>query len=121
MSELLQARKKRATAALNALPESIRVGAYDIAILLRDRHLTTRDLLGQYDQDAEVISLSTGFENSTKVVETFIHEVNHAVYRQGGLENGDDEERIVLVMSHGQAQIFRDNPWLCQWINKYSD
>lgn len=120
MSELIAARRKKAQAALAALPEVIKVGAHDVAILVRDKFLTTRDLLGQYDSNAQVVSLSDQLETSTNVVETFIHEVNHAIYRLAALEDSDGEERIVLTMSLGQVALVKDNPWYSGWVSKYA-
>ena len=119
-SPLIAARRKRALAALAALPEVIKVGAHDVAILIRDKFLTTHDLLGQYDSNAQVVSLSDQLETSTHVVETFIHEVNHAIYRSAALEDSDGEERIVLTMSLGQVALVKDTPWYRGWVSKYA-
>lgn len=117
---LIADRRKKALQALAALPEFIKVGAHDVAIVVRDRFLTTRNLLGQYDSDAQVISLSEDLMTPTHVVETFIHEVNHAIYRQAALQDNDEEERIVLTMSLGQVAIVKDNPWYGPWVQKYA-
>ena len=119
MSSLIASRRQVAIKALAALPETIKVGAHDVVILVRDKFLTTRDLLGQYDSDAMVISLSADLHTPQQVVETFVHEVNHAIYRQHALEDSDGEERIVLTMSAGLLAVMRDNPWYGKWISKY--
>ena len=51
-----------------------------------------------------------------KVLDTLLHELNHAVYWAYGMEDEDKEERIVGTMATAWAQIFRDNPEFVAWI-----
>lgn len=53
------------------------------------------------------------------LVDTLIHEVNHAVWKVGQLSNKkQNEERAVAVMASIWTQIYRDNPRLLDWIGK---
>ena len=52
------------------------------------------------------------------LVDTLIHEINHAAYAIGQLKKDDDEERIVSVFASIWTQIYRDNPHLLKFIQK---
>jgi len=52
------------------------------------------------------------------LVDTLIHEINHAAYAIGQLKKDDDEERVVSVFASIWTQIYRDNPHLLKFIQK---
>ena len=52
------------------------------------------------------------------MVDTLIHEINHAAYAIGQLKKDDDEERVVSVFASVWTQIYRDNPHLLKFIQK---
>ena len=53
------------------------------------------------------------------LVDTLIHELNHAVWAIGNLQTKDEEEeRVCSVMASMWTQIFRDNPEFIAWIEK---
>src|SRR5690606_40211864 len=56
--------------------------------------------------------------NPMKVLDTLIHEINHAIYWAYGIEDEDKEERIVGTMATAWAQIYRDNPDLLRFIGE---
>jgi len=53
-------------------------------------------------------------------LQTILHEVLHAVYKNGSLEAGDEEERVVSILGAGLAQVLKDNPELLKWIRSVS-
>ena len=119
MSELIAERRKQAQAALKAIPDTIRVGAHDVVIQKRDK-FSMGNYLGSYYCDDSVIVLADSLATPQQVVETLVHEVNHAIYKGHALSDSDEEERYVLAMSHGLVQVVRDNPWYPKWIAKWS-
>ena len=53
------------------------------------------------------------------LVDTLIHELNHAVWAIGVLKTKDEEEeRVCSVMASMWTQIFRDIPKFMAWIKK---
>ena len=53
------------------------------------------------------------------LVDTLIHELNHAVWAIGILKTKEEEEeRVCSVMASMWTQIYRDNPKLMAWIKK---
>lgn len=54
----------------------------------------------------------------SKLVDTLLHEITHAIWWAYGLEDDDKEERIVRTMGAAWAQIWRDNPHLLGWLNE---
>jgi hypothetical protein len=47
-----------------------------------------------------------------------LHEAGHAIYATYALTEDDTEERIVAAFATGWAQVFRDNPWLLEWLRR---
>jgi len=53
------------------------------------------------------------------LVDTILHEMNHAVWKVWQLKDRkEDEERVVAVMAAAWTQIFRDNPGFSKWMQK---
>ena len=53
----------------------------------------------------------------TVLVDTVLHELNHAIWAIGNLKSEkEEEERVVAVMASYWTQILRDNPHLIRWI-----
>lgn len=55
------------------------------------------------------------------LLDTFLHEVNHAIYWIYSLREDDDEERVVSIFATAWAQIFVDNPEVLTFIKKCRD
>lgn len=98
------------------LPSSIRIAAFDINVY-EWNHLsaTAMGRFGEWSSIECCIRVDTAV-NPMKVVDTLLHEINHAIYWAYGLEEGDKEERIVATMATAWLQIYRDNPKLLTWI-----
>ena len=105
--------------AVDALPETVRVGAYTFAIAKDSIHDTNgRREWGWCSITAQKITIQREMPTPEKSVDTFIHEVNHAIYWAYGFEDEDKEERIVGNFASAWVQVYRDNPWLLGWIAK---
>jgi hypothetical protein len=103
--------------ALDALPGSIRVGPFDYAIeRMNPREAAARDVYGLCSNAEYKISISPMIGSAVKLVDTFLHEVGHAIYNYRHLEDEDKQERVVGNFSVGFTAVFRDNPWLLTWL-----
>ena len=50
------------------------------------------------------------------VLQTFLHEINHAIFWVYDITSEDKEERIVDLTATAWAQVYRDNPEIIKWI-----
>jgi len=101
----------------SGLEPSIRVGAFDISI--KDHPNPDRlDEWGNFSSRHQRIEISfddlSGFP--FKFVDTVLHEISHAIWWAYGLEDDDKEERVVATMASAWVQVYRDNPWLIDFI-----
>lgn len=67
-----------------------------------------RNLMGRLAYDTAQIYVRKDLPVDKKY-ETLLHEVLHAVYMNAGLQQGDDEEKIVTALSSGLYQFLKDN------------
>lgn len=63
-----------------------------------------------------VIRIQENIPQTTKALESLLHEISHAIWWVYRLNDDDKEERIVSVMGMAWTQVYRDNPWLIEWI-----
>jgi len=102
-----------------ALPESIRVGPYDFTLeAMTPSKQHTEDATGYFAYAELKIAFEAYPISAAYAVDTLLHEINHAIYFTYGIKSEDDEERTVSTLSTGWAQVYRDNPWLLDWIKK---
>jgi len=66
------------------------------------------ELSGQCDSDKQIIRIDDEDADGV-VVNTLLHECLHGIYRDRGLIEGDDEERIVAAFTNGIQALLRDN------------
>ncbi|EIM25734.1 hypothetical protein [Microvirga lotononidis] len=102
-----------------SLPESIRVGPHSIAIHAMDsRQAAEGRCYGFFSSIENRISIDGDMATLSRVCDTFLHEVTHAIWWAYGIEVGDCEERVVSIMGTAWTQVYRDNPWLLDWLKK---
>jgi hypothetical protein len=107
------------TTMVDALPEMIKVGAFDFAIEKVDTlEAHSRGVYGQCSSQLMTLSIQRQMPSRQKAVDTFLHELLHAIWWERDLEDADKEERTVGCLSTGLVQVHRDNPWLADWIKK---
>jgi hypothetical protein len=100
---------------VDALPDMIKVGPYDMRVDKLDK-LDGTDDFGEYDHNASVLRFKRSQPTAQFAVDTVLHEVNHALFSMFALAGADDEERIVCCMSTGMTMVLRANPDLVKWI-----
>jgi len=64
------------------------------------------------------VTLEASFASASRAAETLLHEIMHGVYWAYGIDDKDDEERVVSTMAAGLQQVWRDNPELMAWITE---
>lgn len=104
--------------AVDILPASIRVGPFDYAIRkMPTLEANCRNVYGECSNREMHIRMSgEGFPDAVKAADTFIHELNHAIWFSFGVEDDDKQERTVNLMSTGWTSVYRANPWLLGWL-----
>ena len=105
--------------AIDKLPDHITVGPFDIEIVRMDANRShAEESFGQFRASEQQILIQHDMPTAIKAVDTFIHEVNHAIYWTHNMDDKDEEERIVGTMATAWVQIYRANPWLAKWIDE---
>lgn len=89
-------------------PKRIKIGYADFPIRFVDK-VDDEDGRGESSFDEQYIKICNGLSHQQQAL-VLTHEVDHMLYDFGGLREGDDEERIVTVMSNMRAMVYRDNP-----------
>ena len=104
--------------AFNDLPAHVRVGAYDIAIVLELNPKGEKDdpVFGLWDDAQQRIVIEMALPSRMRAANTVIHEINHAIFTACALGERDGEERICTAMANGWCQVMRDNPTLLSWL-----
>lgn len=115
----LEDRQIKGLAAVEALPATMRIGAFTFVI---EKWTATRAAgNGRYGECSTVelrISIQRDMAGPEKAVDTFFHEVGHAIFWANGMSEEDKEERTVGAFGSAWVQLYRDNPWLLGWIAK---
>lgn len=116
----IQQQEEAGRAAVAALPEFIRVGPFDFAITKMSENRASSERKYGYCSSIELeLAIQRNMPSAQKAVDTFLHEVNHAIYYAYGIADEDKEERTCGTMSTAMVQVFRDNPWLAGWIGAW--
>lgn len=103
--------------AIESLPDHVRVGGFDFAIVKWGAHAATAaQRWGECSTIEQMIRVQLNMPTPFKAVDTVLHEITHALYWVYGIHDDDKEERIVGAMASAWMQIYRDNPWLLDWI-----
>ncbi len=98
------------------LPSKIKVAAFTIDIVNWQHHsAAAQGSFGEFSCLENVIRVDRS-TNRFKLVDTLIHEINHAIYWAYGLEDEDKEERIVGTFATAWTQIYRDNPDILDFL-----
>lgn len=98
---------------LEQLPRCVRVGPYDYAITI----CKLPDIFGRFNSIDQTIEISDINKTKIMAVDTLMHEINHAIIWANAVSLSD-EESIVSGITPGWTQVYRDNPWLLDWIKR---
>lgn len=98
------------------LPTKIKVAAFDIDIEDWHHHsANAAHSYGEFSSQENKIRIDVT-TNKIKLIDTFIHEINHAIFWAYGIEDEDKEERVVATLATAWVQIYRDNPDILPFI-----
>ena len=93
----------------------VKIGGMDVEVYLIPGD---NEVFGDFTYLNNRIRIDKGLKKGA-LVDTLIHEINHAVFAIGRLKSKEEkEERICSVMASVWTQIFRDNPHLMRFIQK---
>lgn len=117
--DLVEENHRRVDALVDDLPSTVRVGPFDFSIDVYRRH----DREAKWCKNGEcstsdlVIRIDPTLPTPIKLLDTLLHELDHAVWWVAGFR-GDEisEEDAVTRTSPVRTGLFRDNPWLTAWI-----
>lgn len=105
--------------AIEALPAALRVGPFDFRIdKLSAQRAMGKDCFGEFSPSEGHVALQLDMPSPVKAADTLLHEAGHAIYATYALADDDTEERIVGAFATGWTQVFRDNPWLTEWLRR---
>lgn len=106
-----------AAALIAKLPASVRVGPYDFRLEKWCSHAANgARSWGECSSCEFVIRIQDNIPRPEKALDTLLHEIGHALFWTYKLQDDDKEERVVSTMATAWTQIYRDNPWLIDWI-----
>ena len=102
------------------LPTKVKVGIFDYAIIAwGSNSANAQRRFGEFSVMENCIRIDVA-AHQFKIVDTLIHEINHAIFYVYKLEDADNEERICSTMASAWAAVYRDNPEIIKWLTKYS-
>lgn len=94
------------------IPSVIRVGAFDIELLaFSNAAIAEKESFGEFSAVGLCIRIDPRI-HPIKFVDTFYHELMHAIYWAYHIEDEDKEERTVSMMSSALVDFHRNNPRL---------
>lgn len=101
------------------LPETIRIGAYDISLILEMHPKGEKGdaVFGLWADSEHKIVLAMDQPGRIRAANTLIHEINHAIFSACGMSDRESEERVCTALANGWCQVWRDNPKLMAWIS----
>lgn len=121
MTPYIQRQEEIGRAAVEALPEFIRIGPFNFAITkMSENRASSERRYGFCSTVEQEIGIQRNVPSAQKAVDTFLHEINHAIYYAYDLQDDDKEERTCGSMATAMVQIFRDNPWVAEWIGVWT-
>ena len=100
------------------LPKSIRVGYRDYTVEEWPANLASvSNRWGECDRRNLGIRIQQDLLPAMRA-EVLLHEVIHAAYEMGALDEKDGEERIACVLGNQLTQVWRDNPELIAFMSE---
>lgn len=119
MNDLQSARAARGEEVVKRLPPSIKVAAYTFIIVPWHSLVAGgNQRWGECSTLEQRISIQSNMPSPEKAIDTFLHEVLHAIYWAYGFDDADKEERIVGTLGTALTALHRDNPWLAGWLGE---
>ena len=97
------------------IPKQVKIGPYWFKIKALNTVEDKIEYFGECNTTTQTITIETN-QQPMIVLDSLIHEINHAIWWLFQLEDTDVEEKIVSVMATGWTMVYGDNPELLRWI-----
>lgn len=95
------------------LPKRIRIGPYTIKVVkIQD----DEERYGEFCERSQEIFIAEKFACNGVMVDSFLHELLHAIWFAQDVKDGDGEERTVARLATGLTQVLQDNPLVIDWL-----
>jgi hypothetical protein len=104
---------------VNSLPDTIRIGPYNLAICKVEKIGEEDKYFGMFDGSTEQISIVLNHPSKTRAADTLLHEILHGIWYV--VHASGEEEQTVSALATGLIQTFKDNKWLHDWLKKSHD
>lgn len=99
-------------------PKTVRVGPYQVSVIVESSHwANANQRFGEFSACEMCIRLQPEFACVTKLVDTLLHEILHAIHWAYRIEDEDKEERIVSTTATALTQVLLDNRELATWLS----
>lgn len=99
------------------LPKKIVIAGFDITFEpLTHYEANEKHSWGEFAANQQKIRIDETIPTPYKLIDTLLHEIGHAIYWAYGIYDDDKEERIVSTFATAWMQVYRDNPWLLDYI-----
>lgn len=116
---MIETPAERGRAAVLALPDRMRIGPFEYRIKkFTPGEAESRGLFGEHSSLEQTIFIRETMPSAIKAVDTLLHEALHAIFWAYNVDDSDKEERTVATLSTGLTALYRDNPWLLEWIGR---
>lgn len=104
---------------LDYLPSHVKIGPYKFRLELWDAlGSISSNRYGEISTIEQRITIARAHSSPEKLLDTLLHEINHALYWLADLNDGEKEENVVRRLTTAQVQLFADNPWLNMFIQR---
>lgn len=103
---------------VDSLPDSIRVGPFDFNIVKAD---SIEDDTAWGTFHGCTLTIARHQLTKAHAADTLMHELLHIIWDIYALGDGEKEERAVHAISIGLTQVYRDNPWVFEWVMQAYD
>jgi hypothetical protein len=105
-----------------SMPRLLKIGAYDWTVRVfgeGDEYCGLTDFI-----TFEISLWHNNLASAGQIVGVLLHECLHVVYHYGGLiqmkrSKDDREEQVIMAFEMGLVSLFRDNPKLLTWFNRW--
>lgn len=106
-------------ALIESLPDSIRVGPFVFKIeLWTNNQALGAARWGEFSSIEQTLRFQRDYATAHQVVDIVLHELGHAIWWACAIEDKDDQERTVGMLATGWHGVYRDNPWLLDWLKR---
>lgn len=114
-----RAQRAAAAAALERMPPTVTIGAHEFTLCTMPGTIAQGLMrFGQCHTSGFRIEISEACPAPSKVVETVLHEILHALWWNGSIRDEDKEERTIEILGTALTALCQQNLGLLDWIRQ---